>query len=47
MEGDEPKDDRRLWEIAGGFIGSARDVGVPGIEAAGDPGAKEDVSAAT
>ncbi len=40
MDGDEPNEDRRLCEIAGGFIGSASDVGVPGIEGAGDAGAK-------
>lgn len=44
MAGDEPNEERRLWVIAGGFIGSASDVGVPGIEGAGDPGANEDVS---
>lgn len=31
IEGDDPKEDRRLWDIAGGFIG-IRDVGVPGID---------------
>ena len=40
-EGDDPNDDRRLCEIAGGFIGSASDVGVPGIDGAGDPGARD------
>ena len=43
-DGDEPKDDRRLCEINGGFMGSARDVGVPGIDGAGEPGASEPVS---
>ena len=34
----EPKDERRLCEVGGGFIGSgARDCGVPGAEGAGDP----------
>lgn len=44
-EGEEPNDERRLCEISGGFIGSASDVGVPGIEGAGDPGANEAASA--
>ena len=39
IDGEEPKEDLRLCEIAGGFIGSASDVGVPGIEGAGDAGA--------
>ena len=33
----EPKDDRRLCEVGGGFIGSASDCGVPGAEGAGEP----------
>lgn len=33
----EPKEDLRLCEVGGGFIGSARDCGVPGAEGAGDP----------
>ena len=45
IDGDEPNDDRRLCEITGGFIGSARDAGVPGIDGAGDAGAKETESA--
>lgn len=40
MDGEEPKEERRLCVMAGGFIGSAKDVGVPGIDGAGDPGAK-------
>ena len=32
IEGDDPKEERRLWDSAGGFIGNARDVGVPGID---------------
>lgn len=47
IDGDEPKDDRRLCEIAGGFIGSANEVGVPGIEGTGEAGANDDASAAT
>lgn len=40
MAGLEPKEDFRLWLIAlGGFIGRARDVGVPGAEGTGDPAA--------
>ena len=33
----EPKEDRRLCEVGGGFIGRARDCGVPGAEGAGEP----------
>lgn len=40
IEGEDPKEDRRLCEIAGGFIGRANDVGVPGIEGPGDAGAR-------
>lgn len=33
-----PKEDLLLWLIVlGGFIGRAKDVGVPGIEGTGDP----------
>lgn len=46
MDGEEPKEDRRLWEIAGGFIGSASVVGVPGIDGAGDAGAMDKTSGA-
>lgn len=34
-DGEEANEERRLWLRAGGFIGSAREVGVPGIEADG------------
>lgn len=44
IDGDEPNDDLRLWDTAGGFIGSAKDVGVPGMDGAGEPGASEDAS---
>jgi hypothetical protein len=44
IEADDPKDDRLLCEIAGGFIGSANEVGVPGIDGAGDVGATDDAS---
>jgi len=39
MDGEEaPIDDRLLWEVwEGGFIGTARDCGVPGAEGAGEP----------
>ena len=40
-DGEEAKDERRLCVNTGGFIGSAKDVGVPGIDAdgAGEAGA--------
>lgn len=44
MEGDDPKEDRRLWLTAGGFIGNARAVGVPGVEGTGEPRANDEVS---
>lgn len=34
-------DDLRLWDMAGGFIGRASEVGVPGIETDGTDGAGE------
>jgi len=41
MDGDEPKDERRLWDVGGGcIVGSASDCGVPGIEGTGDPTAR-------
>ena len=40
MAGDELKDERLLCELAGGFIGRAREIGVPGTEGAGEPGAR-------
>lgn len=41
MEGDEPKDERRLCDVGGGcIVGSASDWGVPGIEGTGDPTAR-------
>ena len=40
-EGDEPKEERRLCEMMGGFIGNASDAGDGGIEVAGDAGARE------
>ena len=46
MDGEEPKDERRLCDIAGGFIGRAKDVGVPGMDAdgAGEPGVQAELS---
>lgn len=41
MEGEDPKEERRLWEMIGGFIGSAKEVGVPGMEGEGDAGASD------
>lgn len=43
----EPKDDLLLCEVCeveGGFIGRARDCGVPGAEGRGDPTASTDIS---
>jgi hypothetical protein len=37
-----PKEERRLCDVGGGFIGSARDWGVPGMEGAGDAAPKAD-----
>lgn len=42
IEGDDPKDERRLCEVGGGFIGRAKDWGVPGADGAGEPTAKAD-----
>ena len=44
IDGEEPNEDRRLCEYAGGFMGRAREVGVPGIEGAGDAGASDAAS---
>jgi len=44
IDGDEPKDDRRLCEVIGGFIGIARLFGVPGMEGTGDPMPRERLS---
>lgn len=35
----DPKDDLLLCEVGGGFIGSARDCGVPGADCLGEPNA--------
>lgn len=40
IAGEDPNDDRRLCDVGGGFIGRAKDWGVPGAEGIGDPGAK-------
>jgi hypothetical protein len=37
IDGDEPNDERRLCEVGGGFIGSARLCGVPGADGIGEP----------
>lgn len=37
----EPNEERLLCVVGGGFIGNARDCGVPGAEGAGDPVACE------
>lgn len=42
IEGDDPNEDLRLWEVGGGFMGRANDCGVPGADGTGDPIAKED-----
>lgn len=46
IAGDDPKDDRRLWEV-GGFMGF-RDDGVPGVEVIGigEPGMFDNSDAA-
>ena len=46
MAGEEaPKEDLLLWLMTlGGFIGNAKDVGVPGHDGAGDPIALLEVS---
>ena len=46
IDGEDPNDERRLCEMVGGFIGSANEVGVPGIEGvgAGEAGATDDAS---
>lgn len=40
----EPNEERLLCEVGGGFIGSAKDCGVPGADGFGDPNASERVS---
>lgn len=42
IDGDEPKDDRRLCDVGGGFIGRASDWGVPGADGTGEPIARAD-----
>ena len=37
IEGDDPKEDRRLCDVGGGFIGRASDCGVPGADGTGVP----------
>ena len=40
----DPNEDRLLCEVGGGFIGSARDCGVPGADGRGDPIASDSAS---
>lgn len=40
----EPKEERRLCEVGGGFIGRASDCGVPGADGFGEPTASEVMS---
>jgi hypothetical protein len=42
IDGDDPNDERRLCEVGGGFIGKAKDCGVPGADGTGDPAARAD-----
>ena len=44
IDAEEPNDDRRLWEMVGGSIGSRKELGVPGIDGTGDAGLIEDAS---
>ena len=46
IDGDEPNEERRLCDMGGGFMGRAKDVGVPGMDAdgAGEPGARVELS---
>ena len=39
IDGEEPKEDRRLCEVRGGFIATAKEVGVPGADGDGEPNA--------
>ena len=42
IDGEEPKDERRLCEVGGGcMVGRASDCGVPGIDGTGEPMAIE------
>src|SRR5437870_3598945 len=40
MDGDDPNEDRRLWEV-GGFIGKAMLWGVPGADGMGEAACRE------
>ena len=40
----DPNDDRLLCEVGGGFIGRAKDCGVPGADGLGEPIASDRVS---
>ena len=37
----EPNDDRLLCDVGGGFMGNARDCGVPGADGRGEPSASD------
>lgn len=41
MEGEDPKDERRLWETGGGSMGKFDAIGVPGVDGAGEAIANE------
>lgn len=47
IDGEEPKDDRRLCEVGGGCIcnGRDKDCGVPGMEGIGEPMARAESAA--
>lgn len=36
MDGEEPKEDLRLWDTGGGSMGRFEAIGVPGVDGAGD-----------
>ena len=40
----DPKDDLRLCDVGGGFIGKAKDCGVPGADGRGEPSASASIS---
>lgn len=44
IEGEELKEERRLGVRAGGFMGSGKDIGVPGAEGVGEAIASDEAS---
>lgn len=36
IDGEEPKEDRRLWDTGGGSMGRFEAMGVPGVDGAGE-----------